>query len=93
MFTSDNALILAAAIRASALAFVKYKFVTSGMSAVLTCPPPVPKSIIVSVIESAAGVNEMLVICEPSTAGIFAEPSNCKILFAVVPTSTFSVCV
>ena len=44
-----------------------------------------------SEIESAPGVNEILVNSEPSTAGIFADPSNCKILFAVVPTSTFSV--
>jgi hypothetical protein len=28
---------------------------------------------------------------EPSTAGSFAEPSSCTILFALVPTSTFSV--
>ena len=41
----------------------------------------------VLLIESAAGVNEMLVNCEPSTAGNLAEPSNWTILFAVVPTS------
>ena len=33
---------------------------------------------------------EILVNCEPSTAGNLADPSSCTILFAVVPTSTLN---
>ena len=61
------------------------------MSAVLTCPELVPKSIIVSLIESAPGVTVIPVRFDPSTAGSLAEPSSCTILPAVVPTSTFKV--
>ena len=47
--------------------------------------------IVVSVKPASVVVVETPVSCEPSTAGNLPEPSSCTILFAVVPTSTFSV--